>query len=238
MNETCREAGVAVITGDTKVLERGALDKFIVNSSGVGLRSPFLDRNLDEIRRSRRFDAKWLLDSNIRSGDQIILSGAIGDHGIAVLSAREGYGFETKVQSDAAPLNHIIAKALEVGGVVSMKDPTRGGLANLLNEWSEKSRVGILIGDAKIPVHPGVRTACEMLGLDPLEIGNEGKIALAVIPERAEQVLNALRSTDLGREAEIIGRATDEFDLVAVETLVGGKRILAKPLGDPVPRIC
>jgi len=238
MNETCKEAGVAVITGDTKVVERGALDKFMVNSSGIGRRSPFLDKNLDEVRKSRKLDAKWLLDSNIRAGDQIILSGAIGDHGIAVLSAREGYGFETKVQSDAAPLNHMIAKALEVGGMVSMKDPTRGGLANLLNEWSEKSKVGILIRDGKIPVHTGVRAACEMLGLDPLEIGNEGKIALAVVPEKAEQVLAVLRSTDLGKEAEIIGRATDEFDLVAVETSIGGKRILAKPLGDPIPRIC
>jgi len=238
MNETCREAGVAVITGDTKVVERGALDKFMVNSSGIGQRSPFLDKNMDEVRKTRKLDAKWLLDSSIRAGDQIILSGAIGDHGIAVLSAREGYGFETKVRSDAAPLNHIIAKALEVGGVVSMKDPTRGGLSNLLNEWSEKSKVGILVGDAKIPVHQGVRAACEMLGLDPLEVGNEGKIVLAVVAERAEEVLAALRSTDLGKEAEIIGRATDEFDLVAVETLVGGKRIMAKPLGDPVPRIC
>jgi hydrogenase expression/formation protein HypE len=238
MSETCKEAGVAVITGDTKVVEHGALDKFIVNSSGVGRRSPFLDKNLAEVRKSRKLDAEWLLDSNIRAGDQIILSGAIGDHGIAVLSAREGYGFETKVQSDNAPLNHMIAEALKVGGVVSIKDPTRGGLANLLNEWSEKSKVGILIKDDKIPVHMGVRAACEMLGLDPLEVGNEGKVALAVVPEKTEQVLAALRGTNLGREAEIIGRATDEFDIVAVETSVGGKRILAKPLGDPVPRIC
>jgi hydrogenase expression/formation protein HypE len=238
MSETCKEAGVAVITGDTKVVERGALDKFIVNSSGVGRRSQFLDKNLAEVRKSRTFQAEWLLDSNIRARDQIILSGAVGDHGIAVLSAREGYGFETKVQSDAAPLNHMIAEALKVGGIVSMKDPTRGGLSNLLNEWSEKSKVGILIKDDKIPVHVGVRAACEMLGLDPLEIGNEGKIALAVVPEKAEQVLAELRDSDLGREAEIIGRATDEFDLVAAETSIGGKRILAKPLGDPVPRIC
>ena len=238
MSETCKEAGVSVITGDTKVVERGALDKFMVNSSGVGRRSPFLDKNLDEIRKSREFRAEWLLDSNIRPGDQIILSGAIGDHGVAVLSAREGYGFETKVQSDAAPLNHMIAQALEVGGVVSMKDPTRGGLANLLNEWSEKSKVGILVRDEKIPVHTGVRAACEMLGLDPLEVGNEGKMALAVVPEKANQVLARLRDTDHGREAEIIGYATREFDIVAVETSVGGKRILAKPLGDPVPRIC
>jgi hydrogenase expression/formation protein HypE len=238
MHETCKEAGVYVITGDTKVVEHGALDKLMINSSGIGLRSPLLDKNLDEVRRVRSFDAEWLLDSNIRAGDQIILSGAIGDHGVAVLSAREGYGFETRVQSDAAPLNHMIAKALEVGGVVSMKDPTRGGLANLLNEWSEKSKVGILIHDTKIPVHLGVKAACEMLGLDPLEVGNEGKIALAVIPEKAEQVLAALRSTELGKEAEMIGLATNDFDLVAVETSVGGKRILSKPLGDPVPRIC
>jgi hydrogenase expression/formation protein HypE len=238
MNETCKQAGVPVITGDTKVVERGALDKFIVNSSGVGCRSPLLDGNLNEVRRFRDCDAQWLLDSNIRAGDRIMLSGAIGDHGIAVLSAREGYGFETKVQSDAAPLNHMIAEALEVGGVVSMKDPTRGGLANLLNEWSEKSKVGILVRDARIPVHMGVRAACEMLGFDPLEVGNEGKVALAVVAEKADEVLGALRSTDLGREAEIIGQATNEFDLVAVETAVGGKRILAKPLGDPVPRIC
>jgi len=238
MDETCKEAGVAVITGDTKVVEHGALDKFIINSSGVGRRSPLLDRNLTEVRKFRESEAKWLLDSNIRAGDQIILSGAVADHGIAVLSAREGYGFETKIQSDAAPLNHMIARALEVGGVVSMKDPTRGGLANLLNEWSEKSKVGILIHEERIPVHTGVRAACEMLGLDPLEVGNEGKVVLAVVSQKAEQVLAALRSTDLGREAEIIGRATDEFNLVAVQTSVGGRRILAKPFGDPVPRIC
>ena len=238
MNQTCREAGVSVITGDTKVVERGALDKFIVNSSGVGRRSTLLDSNLSEVRKSRECDAKWLLDSNIRAGDEIILSGTIGDHGIAVLSAREGYGFETKVLSDAAPLNHMIAKALEVGGVVSMKDPTRGGLANLLNEWSEKSKMGILVHDDKIPVHTGVRAACEMLGLDPLEIGNEGKIAVAVVPDRADEVLSALRKTSHGNEAAIIGTATNEFGLVAVETSIGGRRILAKPLGDPVPRIC
>jgi len=238
MEKACKEAGVAVITGDTKVMEHGALDKFIVNSSGVGRRSPLLDKNLQEVNRFRKCDAHWLLDSNLRGGDDVILSGAIGDHGIAVLSAREGYGFETKVESDVAPLNHMIAKALAVGGVVSIKDPTRGGLANLLNEWSEKSKVGILVHDGKIPVHTGVRAACEMLGLDPMEVGNEGKVALAVVPEKSEQVLATLRETELGREAEVIGRATREFDLVAVETSVGGRRILSKPVGDPVPRIC
>ena len=238
MEKTCKEAGVAVITGDTKVVERGALDRFIVNSSGIGRRSPLLDKNLKEVNRYRKCDAQWLLDSNLRAGDDIILSGPIGDHGIAVLSAREGYGFKTKVESDAAPLNHMIEKPLEIGGVVSIKDPTRGGLANLLNEWSEKSNVGILVRDGKIPVHVGVRAACEMLGLDPMELGNEGKVALAVVPEMSAHVLAALRRTDYGREAEIVGHATREFSLVAVETSVGGRRILSKPIGDPVPRIC
>jgi hydrogenase expression/formation protein HypE len=238
MSMTCKEAEVAVITGDTKVVERGALDRFVINSSGVARRSPLLDGNLKEVRKFRACDAEWLLDSNIRAGDQIILSGAIGDHGIAVLAAREGYGFETKIESDAAPLNHMIAKALEAGGIVSMKDPTRGGLANLLNEWSEKSRVGILVREREIPVHKGVRAACEMLGLDPMEIGNEGKAAIAVVPEKAQQVLDAVRESKLGKEAAIIGQATSDFDLVAVETSVGGRRILSKPLGDPVPRIC
>jgi hydrogenase expression/formation protein HypE len=132
----------------------------------------------------------------------------------------------------------MIEKALEIGGVVSIKDPTRGGLANLLNEWSEKSNVGILVHDGKIPVHMGVRAACEMLGLDPMELGNEGKVALAVVPEKSAQGLAALRRTDYGREAEIVGHATGEFNLVAVETSVGGRRILPKPIGDPAPRIC
>jgi len=238
MEATCKEAGVDVITGDTKVLERGALDKFIVNSSGAGRRSSLLDKNLQEVNRYRKCDAQWLLDSNLRAGDDIILSGAIGDHGIAVLSAREGYGFKTKVESDAAPLNHMIEEALRIGGVVSIKDPTRGGLANLLNEWSEKSNVGILVREGRIPVHMGVRAACEMLGLDPMEIGNEGKVALAVVPEKSAEVLAILRETHHGKEAEIIGHATDEFNLVAAETSIGGRRILSKPVGDPVPRIC
>jgi hydrogenase expression/formation protein HypE len=238
MRQACNEAGVPVITGDTKVMERGALDKFVVNSSGVGRRSPRLEQNLTVVRKSRTLDAQWLLDSNIREGDKIILSGTIGDHGIAVLSAREGYGFETKVESDAAPLNRVTERGLEVGGIVAMKDPTRGGLANLLNEWSEKSHVGILLKESSIPVREGVRAACEMLGLDAMEIGNEGKAVLAVVPEKAEQVVSALRETPQGKEAVIIGEATREFDMVAMETVVGGRRIVPPPAGDPVPRIC
>jgi len=238
MRRTSDEARVPVITGDTKVMERGALDKFVINSSGIGRRNPQLDSNIREAKRYRPVASEWLLDSNIRPGDKIILSGSIGDHGIAVLSAREGYGFETKVESDAAPLRDTVNQMLQVGGVISMKDPTRGGLANLLNEWSQKSKVGILIDEQAIPVKEGVRSACEMLGLDVLEIGNEGKLVAAAVPQKAEAVLNALKATPLGKNAAIIGEATSEFDLVALETLVGGRRIVAPPAGDPVPRIC
>jgi hydrogenase expression/formation protein HypE len=238
MRKTSDEAGVPVITGDTKVMERGALDKFVINSSGVGKRNSLLDKNLLEVKRYRTLDAQWLLDSNVRAGDKIILSGTIGDHGIAVLSAREGYGFETRIESDAAPLKGTVNRMLEIGGIVAMKDPTRGGLANLLNEWSQKSHVGILVEEQSIPVKEGVRAACEMLGLDVLEIGNEGKLVAAVVPEKAQAVLVALKDTLQGRDAAIIGEATSEFDLVATETVVGGRRIIAPPAGDPVPRIC
>lgn len=238
MRKTCDEAGVPVITGDTKVMERGALDKFVINSSGIGKRSSLLDRNLAEVRKFRNLEAQWLLDRNIRKGDKIILSGTMGDHGIAVLSAREGYGFETKIESDASPLNHLTAHMLQVGGIVTMKDPTRGGLANLLNEWSEKSNVGILVYEESIPIKEGVRAACEMLGLDVMEIGNEGKLVAAVVSGKAEDVLAAMRQDPRGKDAAIIGEATSDFDVVAMETVVGGRRIIPQPVGDPVPRIC
>ena len=237
--DTCREADVYIATGDTKVVERGSLDGCIINCSGIGVRSRYLDYNLDIVRKFRRsFEARWLLDSNIKPGDKIIVSGTIGDHGVAILSCREGYGFESNIRSDVKPLNRMVERALSVGGIVAMKDPTRGGLANLLNEWSEKSRVGILIREEDIPIREGVRAACEMLGIDPLEIGNEGKVVIAVVEEMAEEVLEALRETEEGRDAAIIGEATDEFEGVAMETLIGGKRIIPPPLGDPVPRIC
>lgn len=237
--ETCKEAGVYIATGDTKVVEKGALDRCVINCSGIGFRSPYLDRNLEVVRRFRPgFKPRWLLDSNLNPGDKIIVSGTIGDHGLALLSFREGYGFETRIESDVKPLNKMIRKILAVGGVVAMKDPTRGGLANLLNEWSEKSRVGILVREEDIPIREGVRAACEMLGIDPLEVGNEGKVVLAVIPEMAEEILEALKSTEEGRDASIVGEVTREFQGVAMETLVGGRRIVPPPLGDPIPRIC
>lgn len=238
MRETCDEAGVYVVTGDTKVMEKGSLDKFVINVSGIGRRSEFLDSNIEAVKSFREFNSRWLLDSNIRTGDIIISSGYIGDHGVALLAFREGYGFNSKLTSDVAPLNKLTEKALKVGGVVSMKDPTRGGLANLLNEWSDKSNIGIRIYEDKLPIRESVKSACEMLGIDPLEIGNEGKMIIAVVPGREEAVLSAIRRDKYGKDAQIIGEATDKFSGVLLETEIGGKRIIPPPIGDPVPRIC
>jgi hydrogenase expression/formation protein HypE len=179
------------------------------------------------------------LDSNLKPGDKIILSGTIGDHGLAVLSAQEGLSFGSDIKSDVKPLNRLVQRLLsEVGGITAMKDPTRGGLADALNEFSEKSNVGILIYEDKIPIRNDVRAACEMLGLDPLEVGNEGKIVIGVVKEKAEELLDFLKTTDEGKDAQIIGEATNTFSGVAMQTVVGGKRIIPRPIGDPVPRIC
>jgi len=238
MAETCREAGVYVITGDTKVVEKGELGGCVINTSGIGKRNDALERNIIEVKKHRSFNSRWILDSNLRHGDKIIVSGTMGDHGLAVLSAQEGYNFGSQIISDVTPLNKLIMQLLNVGGIVAMKDPTRGGLSNSLNEWSEKSKVGILVQEEKIPLHGDIRAACEMLGIDPLEVGNEGKVIIGVVPQKAEEVLSALKETREGKDAQIIGEATDQFGEVVLETVVGGKRILAPPVGDPVPRIC
>jgi len=238
MNETCREADVYIITGDTKVVEKGALGGCVINTSGIGKRNEALERNIAEVKKHRSFDAQWILDSNLREGDKIIVSGTVGDHGLAVLSSQEGYDFGSQITSDVAPLNKLIVRLLNVGGIIAMKDPTRGGLSNTLNELSEKSKVGILVNEEKIPVRRDVRAACEMLGIDPLEVGNEGKVVIGVISQKAEEVLAALKETDEGKNAQIIGETTKEFDEVVLKTAVGGKRILAPPIGDPIPRIC
>lgn len=238
MNETCREADVYIITGDTKVVEKGALGGCVINTSGIGKRNEALERNIAEVKKHRPFDIQWILDSNLREGDKIIVSGTVGDHGLAVLSSQEGYDFGSQITSDVAPLNKLIVRLLNVGGIIAMKDPTRGGLSNTLNELSEKSKVGILVNEEKIPVRRDVRAACEMLGIDPLEVGNEGKVVIGVIPQKAEEVLAALKETDEGKNAQIVGETTKEFDEVVLKTTVGGKRILAPPIGDPIPRIC
>lgn len=238
MATTSTNAGVPIITGDTKVVEKGAIQEFMINTTGIGKRSKTLENNIKEVRRYRPFKQRWLLDSNIRKGDKIIISGNVGEHGIALISFREGYGFETRIKSDIAPLNGLMETIMVVGGIVSAKDPTRGGLANTVNEFSEKSKIGILLDEESIPIPAGVRSACDMLGIDPLEIGNEGKVVLGVVKEKADDVLSALKKHPLGKNAAIIGEATDSVKNVVIQTTVGGKRILHKPLGDPVPRIC
>jgi len=238
MGRTAHKANVPIVTGDTKVVERGALQQFMINTTGIGRRSKALDKNIKEVKRYRKFTGRWLLDSNLSNGDILILSGNIGEHGIALLSFREGYGFDTRIKSDIAPLNGLMERILAEGGIVSAKDPTRGGLANTVNEWSEKSDVGILLSEDAIPIPNGVRSACDMLGIDPFEIGNEGKVVLGVVKEKAEDILSVLRKHPLGKHATIIGEVTDAISGVALQTAVGGKRILRKPLGDPIPRIC
>ncbi len=240
MRDACVEAGIGVVTGDTKVVEKGSLGGCVINVSGFGRRSSALENNLAIVKKFRKaFSNRWILDSNLSAGDAIIVSGTMGDHGLAVLSAQEGLSFGSGIRSDVKPLNRLIKRLLgEVGGVVSMKDPTRGGLADALNEFSDKSGVGILLEEGKVPIRKDVKVACEMLGLDPFEVGNEGKIVIGAVKEEAENLLELLRSTEEGKDAEIVGEATSQFRGVAMQTTVGGKRIVARPVGDPVPRIC
>jgi hydrogenase expression/formation protein HypE len=240
MQKTCLEADVSIVTGDTKVVEKGSLGGCVINTSGIGRRTAALDKDLEVVKEFRGdFKSRWVLDSNLRVGDKIIVSGTVGDHGLAVLSAQEGLSFGSGIESDVKPLNLLVQRLLgEVGGIVAMKDPTRGGLADALNEFCEKSQVGILIYEDKIPVRDDVRAACEMLGLDPFEVGNEGKVIIGVVKQKAEEILKLLKTTETGKEAEIIGEATKVFAGVAMQTVVGGKRIIPRPIGDPVPRIC
>jgi len=231
-------SGVPVVTGDTKVVESGAIDEMVVVTSALGRESPHLQGNFEVANHSRTVEGRWLTDDNIAEEDLIIVSGTVGDHGISLLSFREGYGFESEVKSDIAPLHRLMESLLEVGGVTSAKDMTRGGMANTLNEWSAKSGVGIEIVEKDIPINPAVGSACELLGLDPLTIGNEGKMAVACVPDMAEDLVEQMRRSPLGRNASIIGRATSEFNRVVMRTEVGGRRIVDRPVGDPVPRIC
>ena len=233
-----KKAGVPIMTGDTKVVEKGAIDQMVVTTAAIGVRSEMLETNFKIVKKYRQTDERWIRDSSLRDGDAIIVSGSLGDHGIAVLSCREGYGFESDFGSDVASLNKMIDGALKIGGIVSMKDPTRGGLANTLNEWAEKSGIGIIVEETSIPVNPGVNAACGMLGLDHLEIGNEGKVVIGIVPDMAEAVLNYLKGTPEGKDAAIIGTASAEVNRVLMNTKVGGRRIVEAPVGDPVPRIC
>jgi hydrogenase expression/formation protein HypE len=235
---TAREAGVPIVAGDTKVVERGAVDGIYVCTTGIGLPHHTLSHNNREVEALSGRTQSWLLDSQVVPGAAIVLSGHVGDHGLAVLAQREGYGFDTEVESDVGPVNHLVEAAMNVGGVLAAKDPTRGGIANALNEWASKSGTGILVREDDIPVRRGVLHGCELLGIDPYEIGNEGKMLMAVLPERAQAVVEAIRGLPKGGDAAVIGNATEELDGVVLETSVGGRRVMEPPVSDPIPRIC
>ncbi len=222
MLETCREAGVAIVTGDTKVMGRGELDGIVINTTGVAVADAVVP------------------DAGLRPGDRIILTGSIGDHGIALMARRHNLAFEAELQSDVAPINALVRAALAVAAraVTAMKDPTRGGVASALHEMAEKSGVGIVIEEPQVPITPVVRSAAEMLGLDPFHIANEGKAILGVRPDAADAVLAALRAHPLGRAAAIVGECiADHVGRVILDTGLG-RRLMAEAEGEPLPRIC
>ena len=227
MDETAAEAGVPIITGDTKTVEKAALDSIILNTAGLGITdSP-------------------VRDSGLQVGDKILVTGTIGDHGISLMAHREGFDFDTDLVSDSAPLWKLIEPLLKLKTldgkpvITAMKDPTRGGLANALNEMAEKSGTGILIEEDWIPFKPAVSAACEMLGLDPLEVANEGKAVIGVRSGFEEEVLSILRQHPYGRDAAVIGEVTpDNKGEVILRNRFGGMRYVDIPAGDPIPRVC
>jgi len=224
MGKAATKAGVSVVTGDTKVVPRGAVDGLFINTSGIG-QIP---------------EGVCVASHNARVGDKIILSGAIADHGIAVLTQREGLTFETSTRSDTAPLHNMVKRMLSAGSDLHvLRDPTRGGVGTALNEIAIQSKIGIRILDDKIPVNDEVRGVCELLGLDPLYVANEGKLLAFVGPDNAEAVLDAARKDPYGKQACIIGDVVSEYPgQVFLETSIGGSRIVDMLTGEQLPRIC
>jgi hydrogenase expression/formation protein HypE len=225
MGEAARAAGVAVATGDTKVVEREKGDGVYINTTGVGA----LDHDLE------------LSPAAIRPGDRVIASGSLGDHGMAIMIARGELELEVDLASDTAPLHELVAALLEAAGneVRCLRDPTRGGLATVLAELALQAELAIAVDEAALPVHPEVNGACEILGLDPLYVANEGKLCAVVAADAAEAALGALRSHPLGADAAIVAEVREEPPgLVLLETAFGGSRVVDMLAGDPLPRIC
>lgn len=223
MRDAARAAGVAIVTGDTKVVGRGSADQIFVNTSGIGLVP----------------EGVTLSASRARAGDAVIVSGTLADHGMAVMSARNDLGLDDVLRSDSAPLHDLVAALLASGAEVRcLRDPTRGGLASALSEIASIARVGVEIDEVRLPVRAEVRGACELLGLDPLFVANEGKLVAFVAPADAARALDALRAHPLGRDAAVVGRAIGAAGELIVRTSVGGARTLDLPLSDPLPRIC
>lgn len=218
------EAGITIVAGDTKVVQKGKADGVYINTAGVGLIPSGV-----EIGGARA-----------RPGDVVILSGSIGDHGIAVLEARQELGFQTEIKSDVAPLNHLVQAMMNASNQIHvLRDPTRGGLATTLNEIARQSRVGIVLDEQKIPVQPAVAAACEMLGFDPLYIANEGKLVAIVASEDAQKIIDAMHATHYGQGAVIIGKIYPEPPgRVLMQTAIGSTRIVDILSGEILPRIC
>ena len=225
MAQAAATAGVQIVTGDTKVVERGHGDGVYINTAGVG-----------QLREGLSVGPQ-----RAQPGDAILVSGSIGDHGMAILSVREGLEFESPIQSDCAALNGLIANVLDaVGGQVhTMRDPTRGGLSATLNEIANSANVGMQIDETRLPVHAEVQAACELLGLDPVYVANEGKVVFFVAPEAAEQVLAILHAHPLGKEAARIGTVVAEHPrMLVARTAMGSNRVIAPQIGEQLPRIC
>jgi len=224
VHQAAAEAGVKIVAGDTKVVNQGAADKLFINTSGLGIVPPGVD----------------ISGANAKSGDKVIVSGAIGEHGIAILSQREGLKFHVPVPSDCSPLNKLVAEMLETSADLHcLRDPTRGGLATTLNEFARQSRAGINIDEASIPVNKAVLSACELLGFDPLYVANEGKLVAVVAPADADKVLDKMKQNQYGREAVIIGEVVNEHPgRVVMKTRLGASRIVDVLVGELLPRIC
>ena len=225
MAKSAATAGVQIVTGDTKVVERGHGDGCYITTAGVGILRPDI-----EVGPKR-----------VKDGDAIVVSGTIGDHGMAIMSVREGLEFESPIRSDCAALNGMIAEVLDAVGtaVHAMRDPTRGGLASTLNEIAQSSNVGIVIAEASLPVRREVQSACELLGLDPVYVANEGKVVFFVAPESADRVLSILRAHPLGINAARIGHATaDHKRMLVARTAMGANRVIPTMIGEQLPRIC
>ena len=220
--DTCLEAGTVVITGDTKVMGKGELDGIVINTTGVGL-------------------AKHVIrDNGLRPGDKLVITGTIGDHGLAVMAARHGLQLEGDLRSDVAPINGLITRALEAlpGAITAMKDPTRGGLSSALHEMAKKSVVGVVLEEQKVPLTAAVRSTGEILGIDPLHVANEGKAIIGVRADQAERLVEVLRSHPQGRDAAIVGTCITERPGSIILDTGFGRRLLAEPEGEPLPRIC
>ena len=223
MDDALGEVGASIITGDTKVVEKGSIDGIAINTAGVGVVENYLIR-----------------DKNLQVGDKIIVSGNLGDHGMAIVSYREGFDLGDQLKSDVAPLWKMIEGAILAGGkgaIHAMKDPTRGGFAACMNEMARKAGVKVVVHEEAVPIRESVASAGGLLGIDPLQVANEGKCVMGVAPEAAEKILEALHAHPYGKDARIVGEVVEGSGVVML-TRIGSERFIEPPMGDPVPRVC